>query len=74
MTMIGRLPLPCICMLALLMLLARITPVGSTKDDTEITDVAAGNSELLAYARQRAALCSGPHCADAVVLGFANMG
>ena len=60
-----------------LILLMCVTNAGST---TGVEGVDRGGessntgAELLAYARERAALCAGAHCRDAVVVGFANMG
>ena len=61
-----------------LILLMCVTTAGSTAGGAEGVDGGGASAdtgaELLAYARERAALCAGAHCQDAVVVGFANMG
>ena len=66
--------------LLLLLLLLGVVDVGSTAGREGVAAVGDGaaadgdGAELLAYARERAALCAGAQCAGAVVVGFANMG
>ena len=64
----------------LLLLLLGVVGVGSTAGREGVPAVGdgaaagGGGAELLAFARERAALCAGAHCAGAVVVGFSNMG
>ena len=60
-----------------LILLMCVTTAGSTTGGEGVDRGGASadtGAELLAFARERAALCAGAHCRDAVVVGFANMG